>query len=130
MLCVSLHYYLISLISVFYFQLKVGPKRKSSSDTKPLAVGDMCLLDLIEFPGELQVAKVMSIEGENVQIQWYQGNRTTKIKPFILVRKGEGRVPWLQTVNRNTIWHHGFTLTKSGLLSTDTRKLIDEFEDY
>ena len=39
------------------FYLVVGPKRKSRSDTKISAVGDM-LFDLVEFSGELQIVKV------------------------------------------------------------------------
>jgi hypothetical protein len=91
----------------------------------------MCLLDLVDVPeGELQIAKVLSISDDSVEIQWYQGSKTSKIKPFMLMKEGEGRIPWTQTVHRNTIWHHGFTLTKSGLLSTATRKVIEDFEDY
>ena len=111
------------------FQVIIGPKRKLNQD-KPLAVGDMCLLDLLEFPGELQIAKVLSIKGETVEIGWYQGSKTSKIKPFMLSKKGEGIVQWTQNVNKNTIWHHGFALTKSGLLSTETRRIIEDFDDY
>ena len=86
---------------------------------------------MVEFnPGELQIAKVLSITDESVDIMWYQGSRTTKIKPFMLIKKGEGKVPWTQTVHKNTIWHHGFSLTKSGYLSSDTRQIIEDFEDY
>ena len=91
----------------------------------------MCLLDLVEYnPDELQIAKVLAIGGDNVEIQWYKGSKSSKIKPFILQEKGKGKVPWKQTVNGKTIWNYGFSLTKSGLLSTETHKAIEEFHDY
>ena len=99
-------------------------------DTR-LAIGDMCLLDLVEYnPDELQIAKVLAIESDNVEIQWYQGSKSSKIKPFILQEKGKGKIPWKQTVNRKTIWHYGFSLTKSGLLTTETPKAIQDSHDY
>ena len=68
----------------------------------PLVIGVMCLLDLVEYnPDELQIAKVLATEGYNVKIQWYQGSKSSMIKPFILQEKG--KIPRKRTVNHKNM---------------------------
>ena len=90
--------------------------------------GDMCLLDVCKWKEFWpQVAEVMKVEGDSVTVRWYYGGRTGKQKPVVLLKQQAGKGDWLETVQKEDIWFHGFKLTPGGRLS---KTILDKIDQY
>lgn len=108
---------------------KKAKKTKIEKDGAPKT--DMfCLCNVTRFAKEWpQVAKVLSVNGDNVKIMWYTGTKTTRWKPYTVSRGRGLRVPTTETVHLSSeIWHYNFALTKSGKLPEKERRLVERFD--
>ena len=108
---------------------KLQKKKNYMPDqNRTIVSGDMCLLDIPRWANYWpQVAQVVSVDGEMVNIRWFKGGKTGRQVPEVLVKEGAGRIDWEDTVHVNLIWLHGFQLTNGGRLP---KEVLDKLEQY
>lgn len=89
----------------------------------------MVLLYLEKYSHEWpQVAKVLDIKEDVLELHWYKGSKTTSWSPATIRVKGckGGKVmPFTENVTKSSVWLSGFQLTSSGLLPKYVREQMD-----
>lgn len=86
------------------------------------------MLDIAKYSDTWpQVAQVVTLGSEDCQIKWYKGAVSARQVLWVLLTKGHGRGPWLETVNRNVIWHYGLVLTKGTFLPVEIERLTKQY---
>ena len=94
------------------YQSKERQKAKMRTDAQVSSIeeGMMVALNLEKYPEKPQIAKVLSITGDNVEVLWYHGTWTGPWRVH-KVRKGRNMVDNKETVSRDAIKIFNFTLT-------------------
>lgn len=97
--------------------------------SRKVSSGDLCLLNVQRYEDTWpQIAEVLSTEDDNLlKIRWYKGSLNSKIVPWVLLKKGHGRIDWEDQVTKDDIWYSGFTLTKKGYLPLEVKKAIEHY---
>ena len=105
----------------------MGKPVKRTEPNVPLAVGQLCLLDMKKYAGYWPlVGEVVEIKSnKKVLISWYIGTLKSVFKPWLIKKQGIKK-PWLEEVDRDEIWYNGFQLTKKGRLRSPLQEKIKE----
>lgn len=91
-----------------------------------LEAGSMCLLRCTDKGNEWpQVAKVLSVEGNNIVVQWFAGSLSTVWEP-VAIKMGKHRRNYTESVHISAVVAHGWQLTNSNKLPQAIKQTIKD----
>ena len=95
-----------------------------------IRAGQLCLLDVEKYAACWpQIGEILDRKDNTVTIKWYKGSTNSKVVPWILLKKGHGRVNWEEEVDIKDIWLSGFTLTQKSYLPTEVKDAIKHYAE-
>ena len=126
----------IILIAIFQVQLEKKVKKTvADCDTdKPLAVGDMCLLDVPKWanywPLLGQVTRLFPPQEHKLEIIWWKSSLKGVCRPEMILKTNSANMSdWLEIVSRNQVWMFGFKLTAGNRFPKDVQRRIEQYDD-
>lgn len=91
-----------------------------------ITVGDLVAVECENYKDELPlIAKVLKIDAETLEIEWYTGGWKTAWKPA-KKRSGKQMIPWTDTIPKESIKLFYFTLTGGNKLRKATVERLKE----
>lgn len=91
-----------------------------------ITVGDLVAVECENYKDELPlIAKVLKIDAETLEIEWYTGGWKTAWKPA-KKRSGKQMIPWTDTIPKESIKLFDFTLTGGNKLRKATVERLKE----
>ena len=110
--------------------MTIGKAKKEKDNELRIQKGMLALLDVPHYAGEWpQMARIQSIDGENVLVHWYKGSKTTAWQPCTKRSVNGGKwVPWTEHVDKKFIWYFGFELTGAGKLPQNIKEKLESYD--
>lgn len=86
-----------------------------------LNVGDLVAVQCDHYDDLPQIAKVLGVTTDTIEVEWYGGSWTTVWKP---VKRRDGRhlIPWAEIIPKSCVKLFDFSLTETGKLTKQRLK--------
>ncbi|XP_060551751.1 uncharacterized protein LOC132713258 [Ruditapes philippinarum] len=98
-------------------------------EVETFEIGSFVICNYDKYPDEFpQLARVISVSDENLELLWYKGAKTTTWKPASRPVKGQRgqREPWTEIVPSIAVMFYDFQLTPLGKLPQHIKEVLDQ----